>query len=393
MRLFILAFASGILLLQQFSELPPVWPWVVAGTFLGLVTWLVGPAGWRGRLLGVLACALLGTGWAAWRAELRLADVLLPAWEGRDIELTGVIAEMPQPFSHGTRFRFSVESVATPGAVVPGEIMLSWYQGRQGDEVFAERTLRPGERWQLTVRLKRPHGNANPHAFDYELWLFERGIRATGYVRPQGGRRLEAMVWRPGTVIERTRDAIRERFQQLLPGDQNPYAGILTALAIGDQRAIQGEDWNTFNRTGTTHLMSISGLHVTMVAALLAWLTGHLWRRSSRLLLWCPAPRAAILAGWLAALIYTLLAGYGVPAQRTFYMLSIAAFALYSGRNPGASRILLLALLVVLLIDPWAILAAGFWLSFGAVAVLLYVGLAMHRDDDWRSRILGWGRV
>lgn len=393
MRLAILSFALGILLLQQFPQVPPVLPWLVVGGFFAAMVWMVGPACRRGRALGLLVCLLFGIAWAAWRAELRLADALPTAWEGKDVEVIGVIAEMPQSFAQGSRFRFAVESVLTPEAVVPDSIMLSWYQGRRDDESFSRPALRPGERWRFTVRLKRPHGNANPHGFDYEAWLFERGIRATGYVRQAPAERLSAMVWRPGLVIERARDAIRDRFHSLLPPDQYPYAGILAALAIGDQQAIQGDLWNVFNRTGTTHLMSISGLHVTMIAALAAGLAGALWRRSTRLMLWRPAPQAAIVAGWLAALLYTLLAGFSVPAQRTLYMLSVAAIALLSGRNPGAGRTLCLALLAVLLLDPWAVLAPGFWLSFCAVGVLLAVGLTQHGRESWRARLAVWGNV
>ncbi|MGB9193319.1 MAG: DNA internalization-related competence protein ComEC/Rec2, partial [Azonexus sp.] len=332
--------------------------------------------------------------WAAWRADIRLADALPAAWEGRDIEVVGVIAALPQDFSQGSRFEFAVEKVSTVAAVVPQRIMLSWYQGQRDDEEFIRQPLKPGERWQMTVRLKRPHGNANPNGFDYEAWLLERNIRATGYVRQNPPQRLDEMVWRPDYVVERLRLGVRDSFAALLPADNYPWAGILVALVVGDQRAIQGDLWTTFNRTGTTHLMSISGLHVTMVAALFGLLTGFVWRGVPTLALRLPAQRAALLAGCLAAFFYVLLAGFAVPAQRTLYMLLVAALAMNSGRVIAPSRTLLLALLVVLLIDPWAVLAAGFWLSFGAVGALLYVGSAVVGEaDGWRARIRSWGVV
>jgi predicted membrane metal-binding protein len=105
-----------------------------------------------------------------------------------------------------------------------------------------------------------------------------------------------------------------------------------------------------------------------------------------------PAPKAAIAAGWLAAFAYALLAGFAVPTQRTLYMLSVVALALWSGRNLGASRSLLLALLLVLLLDPWAVLAPGFWLSFAAVGLLFFVGTArLGCRRGWRrgTRQLG----
>jgi competence protein ComEC len=401
MRLNILAFAAGVLGLQMQPELSGWAPWAVGGALLLLprLRW----SGWPVRLLALLGCLALGFAWAGWRAEIRLADQLGADWEGRDVEVVGVIAGLPQDFSHGTRFEFDVKSMSTApdrkypwgaAAIVPERIMLSWYQGRRDDEQFERLPVRPGERWRFTVRLKRPHGNANPGGFDYEAWLLERNIRATGYIRPNPPQRLDDMVWQPDYAIERLRHAIRVSFARILPSETYPWAGVLVALTIGDQRAIQGELWTTFNRTGTTHLMSISGLHVTMVAALFGWLVSFGWRRVPALALRLPAQKAGLLAACLAALGYALLAGFAVPAQRTLYMLLVAAAAMLSGRIVAPSRILVLALLVVLLFDPWAVLAAGFWLSFGAVGALLYIGSASVGEvRGWRARVRAWGLV
>ena len=386
----VLAFAAGVLLLQTRAALPPLSLLAVLAT-LGLGLLLL-----RRRLpwslfWGLLAGGLLGFSWAGWRAQERLADALPPAWEARDIALTGVVAALPQRFERGERFVFAVEQVHTPHAVVPALIQLSWYRsGEEADdpaEGGIDRSLRPGERWRFTVRLKRPHGNANPHGFDYEAWLLERNIRATGSIRARAPHeRLADFVAHPAYALERLRDVLRERFLATLP--EAPYLGVLIALVIGDQRAISSAQWTVFNHTGITHLVSISGLHVTMVAALLAGLVNFLWRRSEHLMLWLPAQKAAVAAGWLAALCYALIAGFEVPAQRTFYMLTVVALSLWSGRNFGIRRTLLLALLAVLLLDPWAVLATGFWLSFGAVALLFYVG-SSRLDRSGR----GWGAL
>jgi competence protein ComEC len=237
--------------------------------------------------------------------------------------------------------------------------------------------------------LKRPHGNVNPHGFDYEGWLFERGIRATGYVRKStvNARLADEAGGLPG-AIERLRERTRARIQRSLP-DQ-PYAGVLAALAIGDQQAIAPELWRLFAATGITHLMSISGLHVTMIGGLLAWVVLALWRRSARLPLLLPAQKAAAMAGFLGAFLYALLAGFGVPAQRTFYMLGVVALAMLAGRTVAAPRVLGSALLLVLLLDPWAVLAAGFWLSFGAVALLFYIANGRLARRHW---FVEWGRA
>ena len=390
MRLNILAFAAGILLLQWQPALPLVGPWLMLGALFLLPAWR-----WPSRsaqALALLGCFLFGFGFACWRAEIRLADELPSTWEGQDIELVGVVAGLPQDFSHGTRFEFDVEKALTVSAVVPSRIMLSWYQGR-GDEESKERlTVKPGERWKFTVRLKRPHGNANPHAFDYEVWLLERGIRASGYIRANPPQLLEDLVGSPAYLLQRLRFNIRQRLLAVLPAETYPLTGILVALAIGDQKSVNGDLWTTFNRTSTTHLFSVSGSHITLVAALLAGLVGWIWRRVPALALRLPAQRAALLAGCLMAFIYVFLAGFGVPAQRTLYMLLVAALAVGAGRILAPSRILCLALLVVLLFDPWSILAAGFWLSFGAVGALLYVGSALVGEGrGWPDRVRAWG--
>lgn len=397
MRLNVLAFALGVIILQCQAALPGVacqGPAAVLGLAL-LAIFGRGRGGPWGRGLALVACLALGFAWAAWRAEVRLGDELAEAWEGRDVEVVGVVAAMPQAFSQGQRFEFAVETVLTPGAGLPQRLMLSTYQGRHDDELFTPRTLAAGERWRFTVRLKRPHGNANPMAFDYEAWLLERNLRATGYVRPgEVGTRLATMVWRPDYVVERLRQMARDNILARLPAADYPYAGILVALAVGDQQAIQGALWSTFSRTGTTHLMSVSGLHITLVAALFGWLVGALWRRVPALATACPAQKTALLGGWAAALAYTLLAGFAVPAQRTLYMLTVAALAAWSGRNVPASRVLALALLAVLLWDPWAVLAPGFWLSFGAVAALLFVGSGQVGPvRTWRQKVGQWGAV
>ncbi len=393
MRLNIVLFVLGTWLLQQQAELPGMAAaWALSAAVV--VPWLARRQNTAARVAGqiLLKALYLGLGffWAAWCAQLRLADALPADWEGKDIQLIGVVASLPQSYERSVRFELDGERVLTPGAVVPQHIALSWWgSAARDDQPATLPELHPGERWQLTVRLRRPHGTANPHGFDYEAWLIERDIRATGYVRPKGGsRRLAAMVHRPQYWIEKTRDALRGRILQAL--QDRPYAGVIAALAIGDQRAIPPYQWQTFTRTGVNHLMSISGLHITMVSGLMLAIAYWLWCRSARLTLWLPARKAAVLFGFAAALVYTLLAGFEVPAQRTLYMLGVMALALWFGRMSSASTVLAVALLVVMLLDPWAVLAPGFWLSFGAVAVILYVAVGRVMQPHW---LAAWARV
>lgn len=326
-------------------------------------------------LLMVLAGgAVGGFAYAHMRAESRLATSLPHAWEGRDIDVVGVVASLPAITERGTRFEFDIERTATEGAVVPPHVSLNWYveRGRKGAVDSPPPIIRPGERWQLTVRLRRPHGTANPHGYDFEAFALERNIRATGYVRPKGANeKRDDFVEGIDNRVDRLRMAIRDRMNAAL--GEKAHRGVLVALAIGEQNAIPGVEWQVFWRTGVGHLMSISGLHITMVASLIYWLTFHVWARVRPLALRLPAQRAAVLGGALAALVYSAIAGFSVPTQRTLFMLSAVAIHLWLGRTTSVSRILAWALLAVLLLDPWAVLAPGFWLSFGAVAAIFYV--------------------
>lgn len=366
------AFAAGVILLQQQAALPPL------GWALVLIP--LAAAGWVHRAFFVAAALAAGFFWAALCAELRMSDWLSPQLEGRDLELVGVVSGLPSASGRAIRFELEPERAAG-GERLPRKLLLWWYQ-------TAAREIHPGERWRFTVRLRRPHGNVNPNGFDYEAWLLERGVGATGYVRterePQWlGRRDSAL-----DRIENAREAVRRRFHDVLGA--TPAAGILSALAVGDQRAIAAEEWRLFHRTGVTHLMSISGLHVTLVSGLAAWLASAGWRRVPWLARRLPARKAAAAAAILAALAYTLLAGFAVPAQRTFYMVSVVAIALWAGRIAAPTRTLALALCAVLLADPWAPLSAGFWLSFAAVALIFYVAAGWSAGEH---RLRQWARV
>ena len=391
MRSAILGFVAGAAWLQMQPDLPGMWVLLalLAGVLLlvllvkNLPRWTARPA-WRMVTLAI-GGLLAGFAWAALLAHYQLREELPEAWEGEDITLVGTIDSLPHRFERGIRFNFAVEQVLPQGAeipVVPSRLALSWYGGFRGEDTQTVPGILPGERWQLTVRLRRPHGNANPHGFDYEVWLLEQGVRATGYVRPDrrldsSNQKLDDFVPGFSNAVERSRNWLRERIVAALPGKE--YAGVLVALVVGDQRAIAQSDWQVFNRTGIGHLISISGLHITMVAGLFAGLFGFLWRRSfftrAQLPLLLPAQKAAAVAAVAMALVYVLLAGFGVPAQRTLYMLTVVAIALWFDRLTSVSHVLCAALGVVIVLDPWAVLWPGFWLSFAAVATILYASV------------------
>ncbi|TNC96027.1 MAG: competence protein ComEC [Gallionellaceae bacterium] len=383
---FSIFFALGAWLLQQQTVLPALnmfWP-LAALVFL-IPNMHQKVARLARSALFLLCAALLGFYYAAWLAQARLADSLPNEWQGRNITLTGIIAEMPRSHERGLRFAFDVESVQTATAHVPKRIQLATYDG----DTDSALDIHAGERWMFTVRLKQPHGTSNPNGFDFEAWALERNLRATGYVYPKDDNRKLALTTNsPAYLIEQLRESVRSHFRQTL-GDA-PYAGILVALAIGDQASIAQTEWQLFTHTGVNHLMSISGLHITMLASLFFVLTYWLWRRSIKLMLFFPAPKAAALVGLLAALCYTLISGFEIPAQRTLFMLATFAVMMLLSRNVAPSQMLAAALIVVLLADPWAVISPGFWLSFGAVALIFYVTANRYGRSHWLTE---YGKV
>ena len=372
---------------------PVLWPWLAYGV-LGVAAVVLAGAVARARgwgrhagmraLAAALAAALAMVAVTGLRASHFAAQALLPVLEGKDIRVTGTVVAMPQPSAVGLRFRLAVESAHLGDQPVrlPDLVDLGWYHSPLHESFDPARpprqaaAVRAGERWALTVRLKAPHGARNPHGFDYELWLWEQGVQATGYVRTSARdeppTRLEATAQHP---VEQARQSVRDAILQALAADPSEgqgvqVAGVVAALVTGDQRAIDRADWDVFRATGVAHLMSISGLHITLFAWLAAALVQWLWRRSARLSLWLPAQFAALVCGAALAGAYALFSGWGVPAQRTVTMLCVVAALRLAGLRWPWPQVWLLTCAAVVLPDPWALWQPGFWLSFVAVGIL-----------------------
>lgn len=375
-----LAFVAGVFFVQQLAMLPS-FDWLSTAVPFALLL-LFAPSfakvsPFSKIVLTLFAIFLLSISWAGVRAQLRLADELPHAWEQQTVLLEGVVASVPEVSERGERFRFYVEKILTPQAKVPKNIGLSFYYPYQEvDEknvVLAvyPRQFQAGERWRLTVRLKRPHGTLNPHGFNFESWALAENLRATGTIKAKAGfEKVNNLAWQPKYLLEHWRAVIKKNIADTL--QNQPYVGVIQALVMGDDSAISATDWQIFLQTGTTHLMSISGLHITMLAGLAFLLAKAIWRRFPRLMLFMPTYRAGVLAGVLFAVVYALVAGFSIPTQRTLYMLLVFAIAVWSGKKWPISQVLALALLVVVVFDPWAVIATGFWLSFFAVAIIAY---------------------
>ncbi|TIC79037.1 DNA internalization-related competence protein ComEC/Rec2 [Crenobacter intestini] len=366
------AFCLGIALTALLPALPSSAVLLLALPVLLLLFALapVARTRWLASGAWLLAACLLGFAWAAWRAELRLADALLPAREGVPTVVVGEVASLPVAGEFATRFRLRVLA-APPG--VPDTVLVSDYR---------RRAWPAGSVWQTTLRLRAPRGVANPVGFDAEAWYWSEGIGATATVgkarEPMG----EAPWWRAG--VDRVREAALARIRREL--GEGDSAALIGALTVGAQGALSPGLWQTLRQTGTVHLISISGVHVTMLAALAAWLALALTRRFGG----GATPRVWVaLAALAAALLYSALAGFALPTVRTLLALSAATLFLLARRQTGVFTVWWAVLALVLLVDPFAVLAPGVWLSFGLVGALLWGGFGRKPQSGWRQALAG----
>ncbi|MGQ0711463.1 MAG: ComEC/Rec2 family competence protein [Rhodoferax sp.] len=324
-----------------------------------------------------VALALMGLGSTGWRAQHFARQGLDAALEGRDLDVVGVVQGLPQVQLGGVRFRLQVEQAWLQDKPVrlPPLVDVGWWSGaapagEQGWELQrAAPAVAAGERWQLRLRPKAVHGQLNPNGFDLELWAWEQGVQAQASVRAgardPAPRRLQA-TWRH--PVDQARAWVRARIQQAVPDAQ--AAALLVALSVGDQAALSRTDWDVFRATGTAHLVSISGLHVTLFAWGATLLLGWGWRRLPGAAERLATPTVASWGGVALAAAYAVFAGWGVPAQRTVLMLAVVAAVRHAGLRWPWPLVWLFTLALVLAWDPWALLQPGFWLSFVAVGIL-----------------------
>jgi competence protein ComEC len=337
-----MALALGLLTLRFLPVLPPVWFWLsLPVAALMLLPFRTYP----------LAFFLFGFSWACANAHWALDDRLPINLDGETRWVEGRVVGLPQNGEAVVRFELADARSRREHEKVPTLLRLAWYGGPP---------VNSGEHWRLAVKLKRPAGLLNPHAFDYDAWLLAKRIGATGTVKD--GVRLQETRWA-------WRDSIRQRLQAV---DAQGRTGALTALVLGDGAGLSREDWQVLQDTGTVHLLVISGQHIGLLAGLVYVLIAGLARYG----LW-PArlpwlPWACGLA-FAAALGYGLLAGFDVPVRRACVMIGLVLLWRLRFRHLGAWWPLLLALNGVLLLDPLASLQPGFWLSFAAVAVLIFI--------------------
>ncbi|KPJ96026.1 MAG: hypothetical protein AMJ53_01555 [Gammaproteobacteria bacterium SG8_11] len=390
MYLSVLGFLAGVAAFQQLSQLPP-WYWCLP---VGLLV----PVCVRYPKYIPLLFVGLGFCWSLLFAHLLMAGKMTPELEGRNLIALGKVTALPTVSSDRTKFEFTIinlwkidkdsatneknsaalKTIALRINDGPSKVLLNWYA--------PPKSIQVGQTWALMIRLKRPNGFRNPGGFDYEAWLFRQGVQATGYVKiPKDGdwlhiksslpRNIDALnvmqIEGPdGYWIDGVRQWLQTELDHYL--GYSSFRGIVTALTIGERHAITPEQWDVFTATGTNHLIAISGLHIGLIAGLAFFAGRWLWSRWAYLALRVPAQKAAALLAILFAGAYAAMAGFAVPTQRALVMVAVVMLSMILQRKIQPMRVLSLALLLVLIIDPLAVLDGGFWLSFAAVGVLLY---------------------
>lgn len=379
MRSGAIAFLIGIMSLQAWQHLPSVYWYVViliatitAHFFLPYRTRVI----WR-----FIIIMLLGLLWAQLHLQWQLTDQLPSVMVGQDILARGRVVSLPEQQPYGLRFEFQTTQLQL-GQQIDNKkrlLRLTWSG--------AAPALHVGEQWQLQVRLQQPHGNLNSGNFDYEEWLFAHQIVATGYVKNNSQNiLLKLSGWH--YPIQQLRQSFATQITQILQG--NSVAGFITGLCVGVRTAITATQWQTLRDTGTNHLFAIAGLHIGLIAGWTYFITQIIWRRFTKLTLHIPASQVAAFAALIIAILYSALAGFSLPTQRAVIMLAVFLSAVLWRRYLPPWNALLLALWVILLIDPFATLSASFWLSFIAVAIIIYGSSGrIHWQHTWWH----WGRL
>ncbi|MEN5263727.1 DNA internalization-related competence protein ComEC/Rec2 [Stenotrophomonas sp. TWI587] len=364
----VVALLAGICVIVFSPRLLPL-GWGVAAAASGILFWIL-PC--RFRLLGA---ALFGFGWAALHGHAGLARQLPPGAPPVDHALHGRVISLPHHGPGGTRFRFRVDDApAMPAELRGRDLALGWYDGFRGAADDRRRTLRAGERWSLTVRARPPRGRVNPGGFDAEGYALRQRVAGSGYVREPA----QAHPLGEPTGLPAWRERMAEAIARAVQSDGRRF---VQALALGDTRGLSQGDWDDLRALGVTHLVAISGFHVGVVAGVAALLASGLWRCLPLLGLYVPRPMGAAAAAVAGAALYAAAAGFALPTVRTVLMIAVVAAARCSRRRASVAQSLSLAALAMLLFDPLAVLAPGFWLSFAGVLWLIWC--LPGREQGW----------
>ncbi len=361
-----ISFALACVLFLQLSNQPSI-----------LWLWLSLPACFllKFRTTRYLAIMVFAALWTLLYSHLILKERIPVDLAGQEILVSGTISSVPE--KQGKRLRFEFKPDTSSDYELPNKIRLNWYRP-------LPKHLNAGEQWQLTIKLKPIHGMMNPGTFDYEAWLFQQGIGATGYVRTSSNnyRLKQATPY----SINALRQSLAENIEQFLPESNN--IGLIQGLTTGIRHNISQKQWQVLKQSGTNHLLAISGLHIGLAATIGFFIFRFSWSVRANNLLLLTANEVGAVGGFLFALFYAGLAGFSIPTQRALIMVATVMVALIIRRPVISSHILAVSLLLILIVDPLSVLSAGFWLSFSAVAIILFVSQHRYPSPKWQ-----WAKI
>lgn len=311
MRIFTLLFLLGICSVQFFSHLPSL----LYGTLLivPLILCYLLPSPYH-KIGHCSFALLLGFFWILCQAQW-LLSLHLPQNNNSELTVIGTISSIPEQHNHAIIFNFAATRIdqIIYSELHPLQLRITWF-GHQPEHV------RVGDKWQLHIRLAKPHSYVNPGSFNYQKWLFENHINALGTVQNRDNNLL-LHVNRWLHPVDRIRQLIDEKLQWYLYG--LPLAGLITALCVGIRDQINPQQWQVLRNTGTNHLMAIAGLHISCIASMAYFIVNFFWRRISRFTLNFPVQQAAALISLMSAIIYSAMAGFALPTQRAVLMLAV----------------------------------------------------------------------
>lgn len=360
-----LAFAAGIYCLLQFSIMPH------SGAFLILPIVL-----FLNRYSSVFSLILLfflGFSWALLRIGSDVSHSLDPELESKAVQVTGRVASLPVIYADHVQFLFNVNDIIDDQKLrytSPETIRLNWYKTKAIPV--------PGETWTLRAKLKRPYSFMNSGGFDYETWMMRERIKATGYVKKSKANQM--LKESNGYFIERARYKLSQEIKKKI---EKPLLGLVLALSLGDRSQLDSNQWRVLTHTGTNHLIAISGLHLGLIAGFIFFLVRTIWRQFYFATQIIPAPIIASILAFVGAFVYAILAGFSLPTQRALIMIAVFLLGLFSSRQLLVANVICIAVVLILLLDPFSILAADFWLSFTAVILILYI--TRYRISDQSS--------